>query len=84
MKTTVELPDHLLKKAKSLASTRGISLKQLIIEALSRLTADATAGTTHPAWLRCFGAFKDSADETAAIQRSIDAEFSVIDDTDWK
>lgn len=39
MKTTVELPDDIFRKAKILAAERRITLKDLLIEALQRFIA---------------------------------------------
>jgi hypothetical protein len=36
MRTTIEIPDALFRRTKSLAATRGISLKQLIVSAVER------------------------------------------------
>jgi hypothetical protein len=36
MRTTIELPDELLAKAKSRAAIRGVSLKQFFIEAIEQ------------------------------------------------
>jgi hypothetical protein len=36
MRTTIELPDELLKKAKSRAALSGISLREFFIEAVER------------------------------------------------
>jgi predicted DNA-binding ribbon-helix-helix protein len=42
MRTTVDLPDHLLWQAKNIAMQRRISLKQLIIEGLETVFRDST------------------------------------------
>jgi hypothetical protein len=42
MRTTVELPDELLTRAKARASAAGVSLKQFFIEALERSMAPAS------------------------------------------
>jgi hypothetical protein len=34
MRTTIELPDHLLKQAKSKAAVAGVSLRQFFVEAI--------------------------------------------------
>jgi hypothetical protein len=36
MRTTIEIPDSLLRRTKSLAAARGITLKQLIVNSLER------------------------------------------------
>jgi len=41
MRTTIELPDELLSRAKSMAALNGISLKQFFIEAVQSRLAPA-------------------------------------------
>jgi hypothetical protein len=43
MKTTVELPDPLFRRAKILAARRGTTLRDLIIDGLQRVTDGSTA-----------------------------------------
>jgi len=38
MRTTIDLPDALFRQAKSLAATRGLTLKEFVINALQRET----------------------------------------------
>lgn len=47
MKTTIEMPDELYRKAKSLAALRGRKLKDLIEEGL-RLVVEAPRMTSRP------------------------------------
>jgi len=44
MKTTLEMPDELLRRAKTLAARRGLSLKQLVNTALERELKAPTPG----------------------------------------
>ncbi|MCC6953629.1 MAG: hypothetical protein IT290_05890 [Deltaproteobacteria bacterium] len=84
MKTTIDLDDKLFKRAKAIAAKRGVSFRALVTEALMRIAAEAPSVSNEPSWMRCFGAFKDSKDETAQIQTTIDADFSRVDVEDWK
>ena len=43
MRTTIELPDELLAKAKSRAALEGVSLKQFFIQAIEQKLAPANA-----------------------------------------
>lgn len=45
MKTTLEMPDELFRRAKTLAAKRGLSLKQLVTTALERELEAPTPGT---------------------------------------
>jgi len=45
MKTTVELPDPLLRRAKIVAARRGATLKQLVVEGLEHVTSCASGSS---------------------------------------
>ena len=57
MKTTIEIPDPLFRRAKSRAAERGQTLKQLVTDALrEKLANDSGPGSSaKPAWMRGFG-----------------------------
>ncbi|MCC6332878.1 MAG: hypothetical protein IT380_02695 [Myxococcales bacterium] len=77
MKTTLELPDELLRRTKAAAALRGISMRDLIAEALERqLSARPT-----PAWRRLAG--KARKLDTRPVKDAINAEFSQIDRATW-
>ena len=44
MKTTLEMPDELFRRAKTMAARRGLSLKQLVATALERELAGSAPG----------------------------------------
>ena len=48
MRTTVELPDQLLKRARRRASSTGISLKQFLIEAVEQKLEPESKKTRRP------------------------------------
>jgi len=52
MKTTVDLPDPLFRKAKSTAAGRGISLKKFITEAVERTLANPVQPDDGKPWMR--------------------------------
>jgi hypothetical protein len=84
VKTTLEIADATLRKARISAAQQGITLKELFNQALEeKLDRPKSNGNkTKPAWLKLEGAFgKTSADraETRRIQQAIDAEFERID-----
>ena len=84
MKTTIEIPDPLFRKAKSRAAERGQSLKDFVADALqARLAADS--GGVHPAqpkWMNGFGKLRRLRKETSRIQSVIDEEFEVVEPED--
>ena len=84
MKTTIEIPDPLFRKAKSKAAERGQTLKQLVTEALQeKLAANASkVAQGEPEWMQGFGKLRRLRKETARIQARIDAIFEVIEPED--
>ena len=81
MKTTIELPDALFRQAKAAAATRGITLRQLMTEAVQmRLRADAAEDA--PSWRELHGALSSLHRETRRIQERIDDEFERVDEDD--
>jgi hypothetical protein len=84
MKTTIDIPDPLFRKAKSRAAERGQSLKELVTEALrDKLAADtAKARAQGPPWMQGFGRLRRLRKETARIQARIDEAFEVVEPED--
>jgi len=82
MKTTLELPDQLFRKAKATAAERGQSLKEFVTEALQeKLTLDRGRAPT-PEWMQGFGKLRHLHKETVRVQSVIDQEFEVIEPED--
>ena len=82
MKTTIELPEALFRRAKSVAAQEGVTLKQLLTEALeSQLDARRRArnGKAAPKWMRAYGALRHLRHERKAIERAIESEFEKIE-----
>ena len=84
MKTTIEIPDALFRKAKSQAAERGQSLKALLTEALQeKLNANTPqSDAVEPPWMRGFGQLRRLRKETARIQATIDQTFEVVEPED--
>ncbi len=84
MKTTLEIPDALFRKAKSKAAERGQSLKDLVTEALQeKLAAGAgRAASVEPGWMHGFGRLRRLRKETRRIQAKIDESFDTIEPED--
>ena len=83
MKTTIEIPDPLFRKAKSKAAERGQTLKELVTEALQeKLAAKAGARTGEPGWMQGFGKLRRLRKETARVLARIDEAFDVIEPED--
>ena len=80
MKTTLELPDALFRRAKSAAAERGIPFRELVSEALAeKLTLKATEDRP---WMKAFGKLRGLREESARIDRIIEQEFDRIEAED--
>ena len=87
MKTTIEMPDTLFRKIKSVSASKGMSLKDFITDALKAKLAVDVARGDDDLFLIGFGAFSSTnqmRNETKVIQKKIDEEFSLIDPQEWK
>jgi hypothetical protein len=84
VKTTLEIPDPLFRRAKSKAAERGQSLKQLVTEALQeKLASNADkARPGEPGWMEGFGKLRRLRKETARIQARIDEQFDLVEPED--
>jgi hypothetical protein len=83
VKTTIEIPDLLFRKAKAYAAERGQSLKELVTDALrTRLETRSGDGPGNPKWMAGFGSLGHLRQETGRIQAAIDETFDVIEDED--
>lgn len=88
MKTTIEIPDPLFRKAKLAAVKRGTTLKTLLVNALANDLngAGKTSETPRRALgsLPGFGGLRHLRKETDRINRVIAQEFGQIEAEDWK
>lgn len=79
MKTTVEIPDRLLRNAKAVAASRGLSLKTFLAQAIE----DKLAGPRrHAGWP--VPPPQLAKGELQRIQATIDEEFSGVVAEEWK
>jgi hypothetical protein len=80
VKTTVEIPDPVFRKAKAQAAQRGIPLRQFVTEAVQeKLSAVKPADKP---WMQAAGKLRHLHSETVRIQRIIDKEFGQIEPED--
>lgn len=84
MKTTIEIPDPLFRKAKASAAERGQTLKQFVTDALQERLASARGSDdgAEPSWMAGFGGLRRLRKETLRIQTTIDEEFEQIEPED--
>ncbi len=86
MKTTLEIPDPLFRKAKATAALQGQTLKQFVTEALNEKLA-VTKGVQKKIGWRA--ALETLTPEMKKAARAVDAiinapDFREIDEEDWK
>lgn len=83
MKTTLEIPNQIFRRAKSVAASRGIPLRELVTEAV-RQKLDAEAATAGRPWVKLMGKLKRLRKETARINRLIEEDSEKIDPEMWR
>ena len=78
MKTTLEIPDPIFRRAKSVAAQRGIPLRAFVTEAVEEKLAASLKREEKP-WVRLAGGLKHLHKETVRINRIIKSEFEKIE-----
>jgi hypothetical protein len=82
MKTTLEIPDTIFRRAKSKAAEQGIPLRQFVTEAVEdKLKTAPTAG--QKPWIKHIGKLKDLHQETVRISKVIEQAFEEVDPEMW-
>ena len=84
MKTTVELPDAVLRDAKSVAAAQGTSLRAFITDALVEKLGSLRARGRRRPWMRHFGSSADHLQEIRRIDLLVQREFEVVRAEDWR
>ena len=85
LKTTIELPDLLFRKAKVAAAEEGKTLKDFFTQAVyERLHRRGSEGRTGKLWDSAFGGLRSLHRENRRIERIISAEFESIDEEEWR
>jgi len=83
MKTTLEIPDPIFRRAKSVAAERGIPLREFVTEAVKdKLASDAKA--SEKPWVKHMGKLKHLRKENARINRLIEEDSEKIDPEMWR
>ena len=88
MKTTIEIPDALFRKAKATAANHGVPLKELFTDAVRQYlqrSADSTKSKLPvPVWMSAFGGLRDLRKETQRINRVLEEEFEQVEEHEWR
>jgi hypothetical protein len=83
MKTTLEIPDAIFRRAKSAAAERGIPLRAFVTDAVKEKLAANTREAEKP-WLKHMGKLKHLHKETERVNRLIEADSETIDAEVWR
>jgi len=81
VKTTLEIPDFLFRRAKSLAAERGIPLRQFVTEAVQEKLK--TTSQEKP-WMKHVGKLKHLRRERKRIEQRVEETFEQIDPEVWQ
>jgi hypothetical protein len=79
MKTTLEIPDSVFRRAKAKAAEQGIPLRQFVTEAVQEKLNEAPPDKP---WMKHFGKLAHLHDETERINKIIEEEFEKIETED--
>ena len=82
VKTTIDIPDPVFRRAKATAAERGQALREFVTEALQEKLSGRQGDAAAAPWMKGFGRLRPLRRETARIQRVIDREFDVIEPED--
>jgi hypothetical protein len=91
VKTTLEIPDFLFRRAKSMAAERGIPLRQFVTEAVQeklKTTSQEKPWMKHLGKLKNLGlghsGLKPSGKERKQIEKRVEEAFEHIDREIWR
>jgi hypothetical protein len=83
MKTTLDIPEGLLRRIKARAAQKGSSMREFVVEAVEeKLMAESARGAGVRGWRRAFG--KAPAGSTREVQEVLDGAFESVDPEEWR
>lgn len=80
MKTTLEIPDEVLKRAKATAAVRGETLRGFVTAALAARLSNENA--VRSGWRNVFGLARPT--EVAGVDRIVSSDLEIIDPAEWE
>lgn len=81
MKTTLEIPDFLFRRAKSVAAERGIPLRQFVTEAVQEKLKSTSQERP---WMKHLGILKHLRKDRKQIEKRVEEAFEQIDPEIWQ
>jgi len=82
MKTTLEIPDQIFRKAKATSAALGIPLREYVTQAVQEKLSMSSKLPGKP-WLECAGELAHLHEENGRIQKIVEEEFGQIEAEDW-
>jgi hypothetical protein len=82
MKTTLDLPDALLRDAKATAAMRGESLRDFVAAAVDARLGAEKAAVGRSGWRAAFGVARPA--DVAAVDRIVSRDFESVDPSEWR
>ena len=83
MKTTLEIPDLIFRRAKSAAAARGVPLREFVTQAVKDKLAASSKPPERP-WVKHMGKLKHLHAETERVNRLIEEHSEKIDAEMWR
>jgi hypothetical protein len=81
VKTTLDIPDTIFRRAKSKAAQQGIPLREFVTEAVKEKLG-AEAKSQEKPWMAAFGKLRHLRKDSERIRQIIEAEFEQIEPED--
>jgi hypothetical protein len=81
VKTTLEIPDRVFRRAKARAAEQGIPLRQFVTQAVEEKLKASAPDAERP-WMKAVGGLRHLRHETARINKLIEEEFEKIEPED--
>ena len=81
VKTTLEIPDRVIRRAKVRAAEQGIPLRQFVSEAVEEKLGESTRAGDKP-WVGIAGGLRHLRRESARIRQKVEEEFERIEPED--
>jgi hypothetical protein len=81
VKTTLEIPDFVFRRAKSVAAQRGIPLRQFVTEAVQD---KLKISSQEKPWMKHVGKLKHLHKESREVEQRVEEAFEQIDPELWK
>ena len=85
MKTTIDIPDPLLREAKMMAARDQSTLRAVVTRALeAEIERHGLSAEPRPRWRRAFGGLRHLREDLARVNRVVEETFEEIDEEMWR